>query len=313
MLHRFNAAMSQLIRFQLVALSLRGSSLPAGWQTTFYRKHAMKIRIGYELVYSCPQPTPMILTLNVHSSQAGFLLTPDQIRTDPPTPMRGYRDLYGNWVTRLVLPEGETLISNDALIQDDGERDPVFLEAQQFEVQALPEEALVYLLGSRYCETDLMANEAWRLFGNGATGWQRVQDICDFVHGHIKFSYAHANNTMTASQVYQSQIGVCRDYTHLAVTFCRCLNIPARYCMGYLSDIGEPPPYGKMDFAAWFEAYIGGQWHTFDPRNNKRLIGRVLMAHGRDATDVSLSNNFGMTQLTRFLVRADEVPEVMVS
>lgn len=273
----------------------------------------MKIRIGYELVYSCPQPTPMILTLNVHSSQAGFLLTPDQILTEPPTPMRGYRDLYGNWVTRLVLPKGETLISNDALIHDDGERDPVFLEAQQFEVQALPEEALVYLLGSRYCETDLMANEAWRLFGNGATGWQRVQDICDFVHGHIKFSYAHANNTMTASQVYQSQIGVCRDYTHLAVTFCRCLNIPARYCMGYLSDIGEPPPYGKMDFAAWFEAYIGGQWHTFDPRNNKRLIGRVLMAHGRDATDVSLSNNFGMTQLTRFLVRADEVPEVMVS
>jgi transglutaminase-like putative cysteine protease len=269
----------------------------------------MKIRIGYEMVYSCTQLTPMILTLNVHSSRTPFLLSPDQILTDPPTPMRGYRDLYGNWVTRLVLPPGDTLISNDALIYDDGERDPVFPDAQQLPVQALPEETLVYLLGSRYCETDLMANEAWRLFGNGPTGWQRVQAICDFVHDHIKFGYQHARNTMTASQVYEAKAGVCRDYTHLAVTFCRCMNIPARYCMGYLSDIGEPPPYGEMDFAAWFEAYIGGEWHTFDPRNNKRLIGRVMIAQGRDAADVSLSNSFGMTLLKSFLVRADEAKE----
>ncbi|MDA1373103.1 MAG: transglutaminase family protein [Proteobacteria bacterium] len=269
----------------------------------------MKIRIGYELVYSCTQLIPMILTLNVHSSCAPFLLGPDQILTDPPTPMRGYRDLYGNWVTRLVLPPGDTLISNDAVIYDDGERDPEAPDAQQFPVQALPEETLVYLLGSRYCETDLLADEAWRLFGNGPTGWQRVQAICDFVHDHIKFGYEHARNTMTASQVYEAKAGVCRDYTHLAVAFCRCLNIPARYCMGYLSDIGEPPPYAEMDFAAWFEAYLGGEWHTFDPRNNKRLIGRVLMAQGRDATDVSLSNSFGPTLLKRFLVRADEVVE----
>ncbi len=269
----------------------------------------MKIRIGYELVYSCTQPTPMLLTLNVHSSRAAFLLSPDQILTNPPTPTRGYRDLYGNWVTRLVLPKGDTLISNDTMIFDDGERDPVALDAQQFPVQALPEETLVYLLGSRYCETDLMTNEAWRLFGNGPTGWHRVQAICDFVHEHIEFGYQYARNTLTASQVYESRVGVCRDYTHLAVTFCRCLNIPARYCMGYLSDIGEPPPYGEMDFAAWFEAYIGGEWHTFDPRNNKRLIGRVLIAQGRDATDVSLSNNFGLTLLKSFLVRADLVPE----
>jgi transglutaminase-like putative cysteine protease len=251
----------------------------------------------------------MILTLNVHSSQAGSLLSPDHIQTDPPTPMSGYRDLYGNWVTRMVLPPGDTLISNDALIYDDGERDPVFLDAQQFPVQALPDETLVYLLGSRYCETDIMANEAWRLFGNGATGWHRVQAICDFVHDHIKFGYEHARNTMTASQAYEARAGVCRDYTHLAVTFCRCLNIPARYCMGYLSDIGEPPPYGEMDFAAWFEAYIGGDWYKFDPRNNKRLIGRILMARGRDAADLSLSNSFGFTTLKSFLVRADEVPE----
>lgn len=273
----------------------------------------MKIRIGYEMVFACEQPTPMILTLNVHSSRAADLLTPDHIRTNPPTPTTGYRDLYGNWVTRMVLPPGDTLISNDAEIYDDGERDPVFLDAQQFPVQALPEETLVYLLGSRYCETDIMANEAWHLFGHGPTGWHRVQAICDFVHEHITFGYEHARNTMTASQVYAAGAGVCRDYTHLAVTFCRCLNIPARYCMGYLSDIGEPPPYGEMDFAAWFEAYIGGQWYTFDPRNNKRLIGRILIARGRDAADVSLSNSFGFTLLKSFLVRADEVPEAPVN
>jgi transglutaminase-like putative cysteine protease len=269
----------------------------------------MKIRIGYEMVYSCTQLTPMILTLNVHSSRASYLLTPDQIMTNPPTPLSGYRDLYGNWVTRLVLPAGDTLISNDAVIYDDGELDAIAPNAQQQPVETLPEEALVYLLGSRYCETDLLADEAWRLFGNGPTGWQRVQAICDFVHEHINFGYEHARNTMTASQVYQEKAGVCRDYTHLAVTFCRCMNIPARYCTGYLSDIGQPPPHGEMDFAAWFEAYLDGEWHTFDPRNNRRMIGRILMARGRDATDVSLSNSFGETLLKSFLVRADEIPK----
>lgn len=269
----------------------------------------MKIRIGFEMVYSCTQPTPMILTLNVHSSRAPFLLAPDIIMTDPPTELSGYRDLYGNWVTRLVLPQGDTLISNDAIIFDEGERDKITPDAQQFAVQTLPQETLLYLLGSRYCETDLLSEEAWRLFGNGPTGWYRVQAICDFVHTHIQFGYEHARNTMTASQVYEARRGVCRDYTHLAVTFCRCLNIPARYCMGYLSDIGEPPPYGEMDFAAWFEAYLDGEWHTFDPRNNKRLIGRILIARGRDAADVSLSNSFGFTLLKSFLVRADEVTE----
>lgn len=269
----------------------------------------MKIRIGYEIVYTCTQPTPITLTLNVHSSSAPFLLAPDQVLSNPPTPISGYRDLYGNWITRLVLPTGDTMISNDTLIYDDGERDPIDLDARQNPVQALPHESLVYLLGSRYCETDLLANEAWRLFGNGPTGWERVQNICDFVHNHIEFGYEHANCTMTASQVYAKRKGVCRDYAHLALTFCRCLNIPARYCTGYLSDIGEPPPYGEMDFAAWFEVYLGDKWHTFDPRNNKRLIGRVLMARGRDATDVSLSNSFGLVVLKSFLVRADEVQE----
>jgi len=268
----------------------------------------MQIRIGYEIVYHCSQHTPMILTLNVHSSQAAFLVTPDQIMTNPRLPLSAYRDLYGNWITRLLLPPGETLISNDAIIDDDGEPDKIRPEAQQFAVQTLPQETLLYLLGSRYCETDLLSNEAWRLFGNAPTGWHRVQTICEFVHNHIRFGYEHARNTMTAAQVYQTGAGVCRDYTHLAITFCRCMNIPARYCMGYLSDIGQPPPYGEMDFAAWFEAYLDGEWHIFDPRNKKRLIGRILIARGRDAADVSLSNSFGETLLKSFLVRADEVP-----
>ena len=272
----------------------------------------MKIRLGYEMIYSCTQPTPMILTLNVHSSRAPYLLSPDQIMTDPPLELSGYRDLYGNWVTRLTLMPGDTKISNNTMIRDSGEPDRQSPNAQQYPVQTLPEETLVYLLGSRYCETDLLSNEAWRLFGNGPTGWHRVQAICDFVHNHIEFGYEHARSTMTAAQVYQEGKGVCRDYTHLAVTFCRCLNIPARYCTGYLSDIGMPPPYAEMDFAAWFEAYLDGEWHTFDPRNNKRLIGRILMARGRDATDVSLSNSFGETLLKSFKVHADEVIEEVI-
>jgi len=269
----------------------------------------MQIRIGYELVYSCTQPTPMILTLNVHSSRVSDLLAPDHIKTNPSLPQSPYRDLYGNWVTRVVLPTGDTLISTDAIINDNGELDKISPNAQQFAVQTIPDQTLVYLLGSRYCETDLLVQEAWRLFGNAPTGWQRVQTICGFVHNHIRFGYEYARNTRTAAQTYQEGVGVCRDYTHLAVTFCRCMNIPARYCMGYLSDIGVPPPHGKMDFAAWFEAYLDGEWHIFDPRNNQRLIGRILIARGRDAADVALSNSFGESTLKRFLVRADEVIE----
>lgn len=269
----------------------------------------MKIKIGYEIVYCCTQPTPTILNLNVHSSLTSFLLTPDKIISDPPTKMTRFCDFHGNWMTRLVMPIGNTIISNDALIYDDGEPDPVNLDAPQNPVETLPEETLSYLLGSRYCETDLLIDEAWRLFGSGSTGWQRVQNVCDFVHEHIEFGYQHADSTKTASQVYKKRKGVCRDYAHLAVSFCRCLNIPARYCTGYLSDIGESPPYSEMDFTAWFEVYLGNEWHTFDPRNNKRRIGRILMARGRDATDVSLSNSFGLVELKKFSVHTEEVPE----
>lgn len=269
----------------------------------------MQLRIGYELIYTCPQPTPMILTLNVHYSRVSDLVIADHIITSPVTPINAYRDGFGNWCSRIVAPQGDIRISTDALVNDSGELDEVAPAAHQHLVQELPEETLVFLLGSRYCETDLLSEVAWDLFHSSPTGWGRVQAICDFVHQHIVFGYEHARSTKTAWEAFNERSGVCRDYTHLAIAFCRCMNIPARYCTGYLSDITIPLPYGQMDFAAWFEAYLGGRWYIFDPRNNARRIGRVLIARGGDAADVSISNTFGANLLKSFLVRADEVRE----
>ena len=273
----------------------------------------MQIRVGYELVYVCPQPTPMLLTLNLHYTRASHVVVPDHLITHPSLPLTAYRDSFGNWVTRILAPAGETRLTADALLNDDGALDPVHPNAQQHSVQSLPEETLLFLLGSRYCDTDLLSDMAWRLFEKTPPGWARVQAICDFVHEHITFGYEHARSTRTASQAYEERIGVCRDFTHLAVTFCRCMNIPARYCTGYLTDIGIPPPYGTMDFAAWFEVFLDGAWHVFDARNNERRIGRILIARGRDAADVAISNTFGPNVLKSFLVWADEVPPVPVT
>ncbi|MBA3589937.1 transglutaminase family protein [Methylibium sp.] len=269
----------------------------------------MLIRVGYELVYQCPQPTPMILALNIHYLRAPDIVRPDHLVTSPAVPVRGYRDLFGNWCTRIVAPPGRIVLTTDALVNDSGEPDPQAPEAQQIPVEYLPEETLLFLLGSRYCETDLLSDEAWRLFGNGPTGWARVQAICDFVHRHIEFGYPHARATKTAWEAYKEGKGVCRDYAHLAIALCRCLNIPARYCTGYLGDIGVPPPHGPMDFAGWFDVFLGDRWHTFDARNNTPRIGRVLMARGRDASDVALSSTFGPNTLEGFKVWTDEVVE----
>lgn len=198
-------------------------------------------------------------------------------------------------------------IATTAVVNDTGLPDPVVASAQQHAVQDLPDDVLVFLLGSRYCETDLLSETAWHLFKDAPLGWGRVQAICDFVHNHIVFNYANARPTRTAWEAFNERTGVCRDFAHLAVALCRCMNIPARYCTGYLGDIGVPPPYGPMDFAGWFEAYLGGAWHTFDPRNNLPRIGRVLMARGRDAVDVPISNTFGPNTLVNFQVFTDEV------
>jgi transglutaminase-like putative cysteine protease len=267
----------------------------------------MQIRVGFEMEIECPAPTPMILTLNIHYSRASDMVRPDHLVTSPGVEVSAYRDLFGNWCSRLVAPAGRFSIRNDALVNDSGLPDVVNPGAMQTPVEYLPESTLVYLLGSRYCETDQLSEEAWRLFGHGPTGWARVQAICDFTHQRITFGYGHARRTRTAWEAYNEGIGVCRDYAHLAVTLCRCLNIPARYCTGYLGDIGMPPPYGPMDFAAWFEVWLGDRWYTFDARNNMPRIGRVLIARGRDACDVALANTFGPNTLQRFQVWTDEV------
>ena len=269
----------------------------------------MKIRIGYDIVFDCPQPTPMILMLNVHYSRVAQLATPDYLLTDPVVPITGYRDGFGNWCTRIVAPAGLTRVYSDSIIHDSGLPDEIVPHVAEVALQDLPEETLVFLLSSRYCETDRLTEEAWRLFGQTQPGWARVQAICDFVHGHIEFGYQHARRSKSAWEAYNEGAGVCRDYAHLAITFCRCMNIPARYCTGYLGDIGVPFTPAPMDFAGWFEAFLGGRWYTFDARNNTPRIGRVLIARGRDAADVAIATTFGPNTLQSFLVRTDEVIE----
>ena len=267
----------------------------------------MQIRVGFEMTYQCPQPTPMILALSIHYSRASDLVRPDHLVTSPSVPVAAYRDLFGNWCSRIVAPQGRFVISSDALVNDTGKPDVVVGEATQTPVEYLPESTLVYLLGSRYCETDQLSEIAWHRFGSGPTGWGRVQAICDFVHRHIEFGYQHARRTRTAWEAYNEGRGVCRDYAHLAIAFCRCMNIPARYCTGYLGDVGTEPPHGTMDFAGWFEAFLGDRWYTFDARNNTPRIGRVLIARGRDACDVALSSTFGPNTLDGFRVWTDVV------
>jgi len=267
----------------------------------------MQIRLGYELIYDCPQPTPMLLMLNVHYTRVSDLVEPDHLVTTPAVPIRGYRDGFGNWCSRIVAPAGQTRLTTNAIIKDTGEPDVIAVDAPQHTLPDLPDDALVFLLGSRYCETDRLADVAWSLFGKTPLGWARVQAICDFVHQHIAFGYEHARGSRTAWEAYCDRTGVCRDFAHLAVTFCRCMNIPARYCTGYLGDIGVPISDAPMDFSAWFEVYLGGQWYIFDARNNIPRIGRVLIARGRDAADVAITTTFGPNTLSSFSVWTEEV------
>jgi len=267
----------------------------------------MKLRVGYELIYNFPKPTPAILTLCIHFSRTSDLSMPDSILVNPSVPMSGFRDGFGNWCNRIVAPAGRVTITGDAIITDTGLPDPVESRARQVPVEELPDDALVFLLPSRFCDSDKLLDLAWSLFGKAAPGWPRVQAICDFVHQRLTFGYQHASPTRTATEAYQECRGVCRDYAHLAVAFCRALNIPARYCTGYLGDVGMQPPFPPGDFAGWFEAYLGGQWHTFDPRNNVPRIGRVLIARGRDAADVAMITTFGPNKLEGFRVWTDEI------
>ncbi len=267
----------------------------------------MKLKVGYELLYDFPRPTPALLVLNIHSSRVSDLTSPDHVRIEPATPISSYRDSYGNWCNRMVAPAGKVRITSDTVVHDSGRPDPVALGARQIPVEELPDDALVFLLASRFCDSDQLLDLAWTLFGTAVPGWGRVQAVCDFVHDRIEFGYQFARVTRSASEAYREGKGVCRDYAHLAIAFCRALNIPARYCTGYLGDVGTPPPYPPGDFAGWFEAYLDGRWYTFDPRNNTPRIGRILIARGRDAADVAMITTFGPNKLENFRVWTDEV------
>ena len=268
----------------------------------------MLIRAGYDIIFEHPAPTPIITMLYLHPSRGPSIRRGDYLLVEPPVQVSDYTDVFGNRCGRLVAPAGPIRFWNDAVVEDSGQPDPRNPAAEQHEIHDLPDATLTFLMPSRYCEVDRMVDLAWQLFGTVPKGWARVQAICDFVHNHIMFDYMQASKTRTAYETYQERVGVCRDFTHLAITFCRCLNIPARYCTGYLGDIGVPVT-GPMDFSAWFEAYLDGRWYPFDPRNNMPRIGRVLMAHGLDAADVALLTSFGPSRLERFTVWTDEVGE----
>lgn len=268
----------------------------------------MLIRAGYDIIFEHPAPTPIIVMLYLHPSRGPSIRRGDYLLVEPPVQVGEYTDMFGNCCGRVLAPTGPIRFWNDVVVEDSGQPDPRNLTAEQHEIHDLPDATLTFLMPSRYCEVDRMVDLAWQLFGAVPKGWARVQAICDFVHRHIDFDYMQARKTRTAYEAYQERVGVCRDFTHLAVTLCRCLNIPARYCTGYLGDIGVPVT-GPMDFSAWFEAYLGGRWYPFDPRNNIPRIGRVLMAHGHDAADVALLTSFGPSRLERFTVWTDEVGE----
>jgi transglutaminase-like putative cysteine protease len=265
------------------------------------------INVGYDIRYEAAFATPMVIMLSIHPSRHGDIVGVEAITTQPDTPVSFYRDSFGNVCGRLTAPPGGVEISCRATVRDSGLPDAVVPTAVQLPIEQLPDECLVYLMGSRYCETDRLSDIAWKLFKDTPLGWARVAAICDFVHSHITFGYVFAAPTKTAYDVYESRQGVCRDFAHLAVALCRCMNIPARYCTGYLGDIGVPLDENPMDFSGWFEAYLGGSWYTFDARHNKPRIGRIVMGRGRDAADVALSTSFGLMTLQKFQIYTDEV------
>jgi transglutaminase-like putative cysteine protease len=249
----------------------------------------------------------MLLMLYVHPERMKDLRTPERLITEPAVEVEAFTDNFGNRCAKIVAPPGVIRLLSDSVIEDNGLPEPVFPAAEQHPIQDLPLDVLPYLLGSRYCEVEKLNDIAWQLFGNTPPGWPRVQAVCTWVHNHITFDYAFAREDRTALEGYKEGRGVCRDFMHLALTFCRCLNIPARYATGYLGDIGVPPVPAPMDFSAFFQVYLGGRWHPFDARHDERRIGRVAMAYGRDAVDVALTTTFGKHILRKFEVWTDEL------
>jgi transglutaminase-like putative cysteine protease len=267
----------------------------------------MMIRLGYDIRFDVPAPVPMVALLSVHPSRRHDLREPDTVGVEPGVPVQEFRDMFGNIGTRFVAPPGLLRLTGSTLIEDTGLPDPVQPQAPEVPVAELPPDILRYLMGSRFCEVDLLSAAALDLFGDTPRGWARVAAVCSWVNTKVTFNYAQARPTRTALDVFTERVGVCRDFQHLAITFCRALNIPARYTAGYLGDIGVPLSASPMDFSAWFEAYLDGRWWTFDARHNRPRIGRVLLATGFDATDVAITTSFGGVSLTHFEVVTDEI------
>ncbi len=268
----------------------------------------MFIKVDCELSLTFLNPSPVVLMLSLHPSVASTIRSPEYLHIEPFAPVSMFLDIYGNWCGRAYVPAGLVVFRNAAVVEDSGLYEAPVWDAVQYPVEDLPSETLHFLLASRYCEVDSELQEiAWSLFGHLPKGWPLVQGICDYVHNYVRFDYNMARSGRTALGVYRERVGVCRDFMHLAITFCRCMNVPARYCTGYLGDIGVPPNAAPMDFSAWFEVYLGGTWHAFDARNNTPRIGRTLMARGRDAADVALTTAFGSNQLYSFRVGTNEI------
>jgi transglutaminase-like putative cysteine protease len=265
-----------------------------------------RVRVGSQVRFELAVPTPAVLQMQPRVDGTHRILR-QAWETVPEIPLHQYRDLYGNVCYRATMPAGSFRVGYDALVEVPGGPDEVVPDAAQTPVEELPDEVLLYTLPSRYILSDVLSNTAWELFGSVPAGWARVQAICDWVHEHIRFQFGTSNPLTTALDVYERRVGVCRDMTQLGITFCRALNIPARYVFGYLPDIGVPPPYEKMDFAAWFEAYVDGRWRTFDPRNNTPRIGRIVIGRGRDALDVAMVTTYGQVDLRSMVVWANEV------
>jgi transglutaminase-like putative cysteine protease len=270
----------------------------------------MLIRVGFEIELESTASVPMLLALSTHSDIPRRMIGDDLVHLDPNVPTRRYKDRFGNWITRVVVPAGKTRMVSDCIVEVDGRPDREAPDAAQASIEDLPDDVLQYLIPSRYCDSDNLIQDAWRLFAATPEGWARAKAITDFVHHHVTFGYQFGRATKTASEVFREKTGVCRDFAHLAISLCRAMNIPARYASGYLGDIGVPYA-GPGDFCAWFEVFLGGEWHTLDARYNVPRIGRVLMVRGTDASDVAMVTSFGGYQLRFFRVWTDEVDSAL--
>jgi transglutaminase-like putative cysteine protease len=271
----------------------------------------MQVRIGFEFVLESGAPTPTAAIVQPPRDGHAHRLLAEERTITPEVPLHSYRDTFGNTVWRWTAPEGRMTLRYDALAEVVPSPDQVHLDLPGTPVDELPDETLVYTLPSRYCPSDLVIGEAWELFGDAPDGWARVQAICDWAHRNIAYGYGNSTATTSGYDAYRDRKGVCRDFAHIGVMFCRALNIPARYVYGYLPDIGVPPDPNPMDFHAWFEAYVAGAWRTFDARHNRPRTGRVVIARGRDAVDTAIMTSYGDSRLTGFTVWADEVPDAL--